>query len=314
MADPGRVHTVEEAETGTRLDVFLAERLRLSRAQVRRLLARGAVRVDGREADTGAKGVPVSAGARVEVLPFERPEAQAAPAEPEQPLRELASGPGWVAVDKPAGLPVHPLREDERGTVLGALLARHPGMQGVGEGGLRSGVVHRLDVDTTGVLLFATQEDAWQRLRAAFREHRVDKSYRALVRGELDDSGEIELPLVVGRHRPAVVRVAKPGERARGARTAVTRWRVLERFGSAALVEARPVTGFLHQIRVTLAWLGAPVLGDRVYDPRAARTPAPRHMLHASRLHLEEIAAQSPDPIDFGDVLDFLTSAKEGRS
>ena len=127
-------------------------------------------------------------------------------------LSILAHGPGWLAVDKPAGMPVRPHAEDERGTVLNAIAALEPAVHGVGEGGLRSGVVHRLDVETSGVLLVATREDAWRRLRRAFAERRVEKVYFALVWGELasrpgEALEEVEVGLVVARHRPARVRV-----------------------------------------------------------------------------------------------------------
>jgi 23S rRNA pseudouridine1911/1915/1917 synthase len=177
--------------------------------------------------------------------------------------------------------------------------ARHPEIQGVGEGGLRSGVVHRLDVDTSGVVLFASAEPAWQRLRAAFAEHRVEKVYRALVRGRLLEPGKAALPLALARHRPARVRVVTGRERrrARSVRQGVLSWRPLEVFEAATLVEVRPVTGFLHQIRVVLAHRGHPLLGDVAYGGDAAE--APRHMLHAARVAFEEVVAESPDPEDF---------------
>jgi 23S rRNA pseudouridine1911/1915/1917 synthase len=293
---------VAPSEAGRRLDVFLAERLRISRGAVRRLLATGAVRVGGRSLGEGDKGLALRAGDRVEV------EAGAAEpriaAEPEAPLAVLAQGPGWLVVDKPAGVPVHPLAPGVRGTLVAAVAARHPEIDGVGEGGLRSGVVHRLDVDTSGALLVATAAAAWQRLRAAFREHRVDKRYRAIALGRVETDGEIALPLVTARHRPAFVRAANAAERDR-AREAITSWRVLETLRGATLLEVRTVTGFLHQVRATLAHLGHPLAGDRTYAPDggARDVVAARHMLHAASLRYEEIAAESPDPPDFAELL-----------
>jgi len=299
-AEP-RVLEVAPADAGRRLDVFLADRLSLSRAEVRRLLGRGAVAVDGRAVGESAKGTPLAAGSQVGVAPFSRPDERRALPDPDAPLALLASGPGWLAVDKPAGVAVHPLREEERGTVLNAVIARHPELFGVGEGGLRSGVVHRLDVDTSGALLVATAEAAWRRLREAFRAGRVEKVYRALVRGRMQSAGSAEIPLVMARHRPARVRIAGPGERS--ARPAALAWQPLERFEAATLVEVRPRTGFLHQIRIVLAHLGHPILGDRVYADPATAAAAPRHLLHASALAFEEIAAASPDAADFADRL-----------
>lgn len=301
MTDAPRVLSVASGEEGRRLDLFLAEKLALSRAQARRLLGRGAVKVDDRPVGSGDKGRALAAGARVEVAPFRRREEECAREAPGLVLATLAAGPGWIAVDKPAGVPVHPLREDETGTALGALRACHPEVQGVGEGGLRSGVVHRLDVETSGVLLFALEESAWQRLRAAFREHRVEKVYRALVAGRVDAAGGAEVGLVLARHRPARVRVLSEEERrrSRGARVCVMSWRPLEHFAAATLLEVRPVTGFLHQIRAVLAQRGHPLLGDRTYAPAEVAAAAPRHMLHAAALRFEEVAAESPEPEDF---------------
>jgi 23S rRNA pseudouridine1911/1915/1917 synthase len=292
---------VAAAEAGSRLDVFLAERLRVSRGAVRRLLAAGDVRVGGRVLGEGDKGLALRAGERVLVAAAARADAERIAAEPEAALCVLARGPGWLAVDKPAGVPVHPFAAGERGTLLSAVAARHPEIQGIGEGGLRSGVVHRLDVDTSGAMLVATTAAQWQRLRAAFAEHRVDKRYRAIALGQVAADGELELALAIARHRPAFVRAAQPGDA--DARRTVTRWRVVERLQGATLLEVRTVTGFLHQVRATLAHLGHPLAGDRRYASDGDGTGAARHMLHAASLAFEEISAKSPDPRDFAELL-----------
>ena len=309
-----RVLAVSPEDAGQRLDVFLATRLALSRSQVRRLLERGAVSVAGRPVVARAKGARVDAGAEVQVAPFTRPDGMRVVPTPAAPLAVLAEGRGWVAVDKPPGVPVHPLDEDESGTALNALVARHPELQGVGEGGLRSGVVHRLDVDTSGALLFALDASTWQGLRAAFAEHRVEKVYRALVVGHPPAEGDAEVGLVTARHRPARVRVLAPGAPGRGARVCSLRWRALERLPGATLLEVRPRTGHLHQIRVTLAHLGHPVAGDRVYGAREDATGAPRQMLHAARVACGEVLAESPDPEDLRAVLARLRAAAAGVS
>jgi 23S rRNA pseudouridine1911/1915/1917 synthase len=284
------------AEPG-RLDVCLAAQLEVSRAEVRRLLAGGGVSLDGRLVSERDKGARLEAGAQLAVAAFTPPARRRPRPEPAADLAILAEGPGWLAVDKPAGRPVHPFAEDESGTLLNAVLARRPEIFGVGEGGLRSGVVHRLDVDTSGVLLFATEARAWRRLRRAFATAAVHKRYRAIVLGELAGEGSLELDLVVARHRPARVRVARPGEQ-RQARRVQLSWCVIEKLAGASLVEVQPRTGFLHQIRACLAHLGHPVAGDRTY---AAQDPtgAPRQMLHATEVRWKTIQAASPDPADF---------------
>jgi len=253
----------------------------------------------------------VRSGELVAVAPFTPPAAQRAQPEPDQPLRELASGPGWIALDKPAGVPVHPLEPDQRGTLLAALLARHPEIHGVGEGALRSGVVHRLDVDTSGVVLFALEPVRWQQLRRAFAEHRVEKRYRALVHGHLSGSGDLELPLLIARHRPARVRVASESEAAaaRGVWRTRLHWQSLELFDGATLLEVRPLTGFLHQIRASLAHLDHPLLGDRAYGAPATAGEE-RHLLHAASVAFEDVRAESPDAADFAAR---VAALREGR-
>jgi 23S rRNA pseudouridine1911/1915/1917 synthase len=292
---PSHRFEISAEEADQRLDVVLARRLALSRGQTRKLLEGGSVSLDGVPVSRSVKGLALVAGARIEVAGFVHPSERQALPDPDAPLSILAEGPGWLAVDKPAGWPVHPLAPDERGTVLNALVARRPAVQGVGEGGLRSGVLHRLDVDTSGVLLFATEQGVWEELRDAFAGHAAAKTYRALVAGAPPDAGRLDLRLVVAQHRPAFVRVAK-GKGGRGTRMA---FRVLERFtpaarpglASAALVEVRLETGFLHQA-------GHPLLGDRLYAPPELAAAAPRQMLHCARIEIGDVVAESPDPPD----------------
>ena len=295
------------ARAGERLDRVLAAELGASRAEVRRLLARGEVELDGQPLDAGAKGLFLDDGACIRVARFTAPEARRPVPEPDAPLTVLARGDGWVALDKPAGVAVHPLREDETGTLLNALAAREPAVVGVGEGALRSGVVHRLDVDTSGIVVMATRDDRWQRLRAAFREHRISKRYVALVAGQVEIELGLQLPLVVAQHKPARVRVVEH-ERAAALGATQTRQRVrpLERLEDATFVEVDLETGFLHQIRATLAHVGHPVLGDPIYAEAAASdaaSRAPRQMLHAQSIVFDDIAAESPLPDDFSEVL-----------
>ena len=239
------------------------------------------------------------------------PEDERVLPEPGLSLPVLGRGAGWLGIDKPPGMPVHPLLADERGTALGFVASLSPGVHGVGEGGLRSGVVHRLDVGTSGAMLFATEPVAWQRLRSAFAGHQVAKTYRAVVDGALGRSMTQRVGLYVARHRPARVRVIDVEEVAHRSGGRVIEQRVVpvEVYASTTLVEVRPVTGFLHQIRATLAHIGHPILGDSTYSPPEVAAAAARPMLHAARLGFEEIEIHAPDALDLAALLDRLETS-----
>lgn len=297
---------ITAAEAGGRLDRSLARWLDLSRRQVLELFDRGRVRLNGRAVGRDAKGRHLMVDDRLEVLAFERPEAQRVVPEPGRPLHVVSEGAGWLIADKPAGMPVHPLRAEETGTLLNAVMARYPQIHGVGEAGLRSGVVHRLDITTSGAVLFALDELHWQRLREAFRGRAVHKRYEAVVRGQLTGEGREVLPLVIHQHHPARVRVA--GSTRGPARRCALRWRALEMFADATHLGIDLETGFLHQIRVMLAHRGHPILGDAVYGDAGPTADAPadsveRPMLHARRLAFEAIAGECEPPDDFQQLV-----------
>jgi 23S rRNA pseudouridine1911/1915/1917 synthase len=295
--------TVPPGEAGQRVDVFLAGALALSRAAVRRLLTAGGVALDGRPLALSDKGTALAPGQRL-VVERAAPGSALPEPQPELGIGVLARGEGWLAIDKPAGMPVHPLRPGEVGTALNAVIALAPEIAGVGEAGLRSGVVHRLDVATSGALLFGTSEARWQMLREGFRAHRVEKRYRALVCGVLAGSGELAVQLSVAQHRPARVRVVAEGDApaVHGSRRTTLRWRSLEALRGATLVEVEPRTGFLHQIRASLAHLGHPVMGDLAYGAPATAL-ASRQLLHAAYVAYRDVEAASPDPADFAAAL-----------
>ncbi len=272
---------VAAEHAGERLDQFLSGALGLSLRYARRLLERGVVRI---AATDGVKGRLLRGGERITVAAFRHPEEGPLPA-PEVELPLLASGAGLLAFDKPAGLPTQPLDFDETHTAVNAALARWPELAGVGEGGLHAGVVHRLDRDTSGVLVLARDDDAWRRARAALRERRVDKRYRALVHGHPPEGRELCLRL---DHRGARVRVVE-----RGGREAVTRIHAVAARGDCSLVDLQIVTGVTHQIRATLAHLGHPVVGDATYGSPADE---PRHWLHACSIRIGDFEASAPPP------------------
>lgn len=306
MAEP---LSLDAGDMGRRLDVVLGQHLHLSRREVRRLLSRDLVQLNGRTARERDKGRVLASGDRVAVEAFVPPDQQVPQPAPHLPLAVLAEGPTWVMVNKPAGMPVHPLEPEEDSTVLNALAARYPRIIGVGEGGLRSGVVHRLDVETTGCLLFALTQQRWQHLREAFQQRRMRKRYLAIVDGRPQHYGEMIAHLTVAQHHPAKVRAvlpkAHPLRGFRGRRCAMT-WREVEHFQGATLVEVDLGTGFLHQIRAMCAEAGHPLLGDVLYGgPTEVPTargvvPIARPMLHAASLELdEEIRGQCDPPDDF---------------
>lgn len=255
------------------------------------------MRVDGRVVTRAAKGQILAGHERVELAA----DLGRVVPEPAAPLPQLAAGRGWIGVDKPAGTAVHPHREGETGTLLNAAAAHYPQIQGVGspwgEGGLRSGVVHRLDTDTSGAMLLATDDPTWRRLRDAFAHHRIRKTYAALVQGRPALRGDAEVWLKVTRHRPARVQQVPPATT--GARPCTLSWRVVEQNDSISRLEIDLGTGFLHQIRATFAAMGHPVQGDRVYGLEPFDTPESRMALHAQRLQFEDILVEAPLPPQF---------------
>lgn len=298
---------VEPDREGERLDRFLAEGLGISRARVRHLLEVGRISHAGGALELSDKSRKTAVGERYEVSGSLRAEDERPASRSDLELRVVAEGIGWLVVDKPAGLGVHPLRPDQDDTVLNAVIARYPEIAGVGEGGLRSGVVHRLDVGTSGALAFATDEVLWKRLRGAFSEHRVQKRYVALVSGRFETARRVDLSLGVTRHSPAHVGVVEGGYACR------QRVEPLEIFRDATLVAVRLETGFLHQIRATMAHVGHPIVGDAEYADSDVASPveAPRPMLHAMHLSVDEIRVEVPIPDDMEAVLAKLRAATD---
>ncbi len=264
-----------------RLDRFLVQALQgtYSRARVQNWIREGRVTVDGRVITKPGYWLDRAATVVVRVPP-----PQPATIEPEPiPLRVLFENEDVLVVDKPAGMVVHPSPGHDRGTLVHAALAHAPDMAGVG-GVLRPGLVHRLDKDTSGVLILAKNDAAHQFLQDQFRARQVRKEYIGLVIGHPPAGrGRIEAPIERDPAHRQRMRVTTPG---RG-REAYTEFEVLERFPGYALVRFRPITGRTHQIRVHAAFLGTPIAGDALYAPRhKGRLPLERHFLHAHRLTL----------------------------
>lgn len=297
----GRAVFVVEAG-GERLDRFLADRLTgLSRAQVQQLIKSGAATVNGRPSKPAYRVEP---GDRIEV---ELPEEREMPVLPEPiPLDIVYEDEYLLAVNKPAGMVVHPAAGHSSGTLVNALLAYCPQVADVG-GLERAGIVHRLDKDTSGLILVAKDPETHRALQRQFKRRLVRKTYLALVEGRVQPrEGIIEAP--VGRDRRARKRMAV----VRTGRPAVTQYRVVEYFRRHTLLEVRPHTGRTHQVRVHLAWLGYPLAGDRVYGLRRQSLLSDRHFLHARELCFahpvggQELILTAPLPPELEAVLDRL--------
>jgi 23S rRNA pseudouridine1911/1915/1917 synthase len=255
-----------------RLDVFVARSIpSLTRSRVQRLIADGAVRVAGERAKPGLR---LAAGQHVAVA-MPPPVPDRAAAEPIV-LDVIYEDADIVAINKPAGMTVHPAGTHVSGTLVNAILAHCDDLSGIG-GVMRPGIVHRLDRDTSGVILVAKHDAAHHALSRQLKERTAEKTYVALVEGTPKPAeGVIDAPIArdaMRRQRMAV---------AAGGREAVTAYRVLERFRGVSLVEARPRTGRTHQIRVHLAAIGHPVVADRVYGKRSPIVG--RQFLHALRI------------------------------
>ena len=257
---------VAPAGAGKRLDVFLADAIAdVSRSQLGRHIGQGAVTVNG------AASAP-SRKLRAGDLVVWRPPA-AVPTEllaEDIPLAVVHEDRWLVVVDKPAGLVVHPAAGHEAGTLVNALLAHCRDLRGIG-GELRPGIVHRIDKDTSGLLVVAKDDATMNALGAAFKAHTVERVYDAFVVGKPPGpAGRIDT--LYGRDPKERKRFSS---RVRTGKRAVTNWKVIERWAGAARVEARLETGRTHQVRVHLAALGCALLGDKTYG-RAPRDPALR--------------------------------------
>lgn len=292
------VRVVGDESAGERLDSFLRRLLpELGRSARLALIDAGHVRVNGRRA---RKGMGLAAGDQVEIADDHVVE----PAELPQ-LRILHEDAHLVAVDKPAGVPSHALRPGEHRTVASALLARYPSMAGIGYREFEAGLLHRLDTDTSGILLAARTAAAFQTLRAAHERGEFEKQYLALVSGT-PQSGLQRAYIRADRRK---VRVEL--EPFASAKPIALEVRAVEARGEFSLVCVQLALAARHQVRAQLARLGHPIAGDELYG--GAKLPGlTRHFLHASRVTLphgsERLVLEAPLHADLLDVLDAITA------
>ena len=286
--------------SGPRLDRFLAgKETGLSRSQIQRLIANGAVLLNGSPAKPSQS---VQLGDRVSVSVPPPRKLELVPQA--MPLTVIHQDAHIVVIDKPAGLSVHPGPGHPDHTLVNGLLALCPDIQGIGDG-VRPGIVHRLDKDTSGLMVVAKNHLAHRALSDQIKARKVTKGYLALVTGTLSPPhGRIDAPIFRDtRHRKRMAVVP-------GGRESRTRYRVLERFDGYSMVEVYLETGRTHQIRVHLSHLGHPLLGDALYG--RSSTLLDRHFLHAHHLGFqhpsssEAMEFRCDPPDDLARVLDQL--------
>lgn len=315
--DATRRLTIEPRHASQRLDKVLVELLpELSRARVRTLLDEGQVRVNGRRL---RKGDPLPEGAEITVEGVLPPQDFSPVPAPEAVLVVRYEDEAVVVLDKPAGMATHPLRPDETGTLANAILGRYPETRAVGFKRREPGLVHRLDTETSGLVMVARTVEAFEAMRVASAEGTVHKRYLALVEGAVMAEGVIDLPMVPHRKDPKRVEVVTEHVRLRaGTRThpAQTRYRVARSFEGFTLLEVEVERAFRHQVRAHLAVMGMPLVGDALYRgptlPETLGVTLGRHFLHASEVIFPhpitgaETRATSPLPDDLTAVLGAL--------
>lgn len=288
-----------------RLDHFLVNRLpEYSRTRLQSIIKDGLVTVDGKVVQKS--GLLLERGASVVVeIPPQGPSALI----PEAiPLEVIFENSDLLIVNKPAGMVVHPAAGHTAGTLVNAALAHEPDLEGVG-GEQRPGVVHRLDKDTSGLILLAKNDSAHRWLQSQFRSRQVEKAYLALVDGAPPTPrGRVEANIgrdPTHRKRMAILPDGK-------GRQAVSEYHTLRSYPGHTLLEVHPITGRTHQIRLHLAFIGCPVVGDQVYGRSRPSLPIQRHFLHAARLTIclpgekQPRTFEAPLPIELQAALESL--------
>ena len=293
---------------GQRLDVFLAEVSEKTRSAVQKLIEEGFVTVNGK---------PVSKKEKLKegdtVFFSEPPPKELLVSGENIPVEIVYEDGDLLVVNKPKGMVVHPAPGNETGTLVNALLYHCAGKLSSINGVIRPGIVHRIDKDTSGLLLVAKTDFAHQSLSAQIQEHSCGRVYHTVVYGRLRDaSGEVKAP--IGRHKTDRKKMAVVVN----GKAAVTHYQVLEEFSGFSYLECRLETGRTHQIRVHMAYLGHPVAGDLVYGPKKGITALNGQCLHAKEIAFfhprtgERMTFSSPLPPYFSDFLQTLRR-KEGR-
>jgi 23S rRNA pseudouridine1911/1915/1917 synthase len=301
----GRLITFVSSAVGERLDKILAAEVAdLSRTQAQRLVEEGLVTVEGKPVLKPAQRLERTAAFEVRLPPpaptGHRPE--------DIPLDILFENDDLLIVNKPAGMVVHPAAGHLDGTLVNAVLGHDPDLEGVGDEA-RPGIVHRLDKDTSGLIVVAKNDFAHRALQRQFKDRAVEKVYLALLDGHPPSrTGRIEAAIGRDSRDRKRMAVVAPSQ----GRAAVTEYRVRESFAAHTLVEVDLLTGRTHQIRLHFAYLKCPIVGDTVYGRRTPSLPLKRQFLHAARLALtlpgsgERKVWEAPLPADLAQVLEAL--------
>jgi len=275
---------VSEEDNKKRLDKFLSEKLpQYSRSHLQKLIEDGFVLVGGVKKD---KSYKLQQDNKVSVLLREPEEVSLEPDEKVK-FEVVYEDKDLAVINKPAGLVVHPSDTHKKGTLVNGLLAKWPKIKSVGEDPLRPGIVHRLDKETSGLMVVAKNNETFFWLKEQFKERKVTKKYIALIFGKLTkEEGEINAPIGRVGMKQVTLKRGRGQKKVTKTREAVTKYKVLEEFGDCSLVEALPKTGRMHQIRVHFAHIGHPVVGDKKYAPGKLleKIPSKRHFLHAKEL------------------------------
>ena len=304
-------HRVSKDEAGMRLDAYIAAVSDLSRSAAARLIESGSVTVNGRLAE---KKRAIAEGDVVEIT---LPEPEECEAQPEDiPLDVVYEDDDIIVINKPQGMVVHPAPGNYSGTLVNALLFRcRDSLSGIG-GVMRPGIVHRIDKDTSGLLVVAKNDFAHTALSEELKYHGIEREYHALVKGGFgEDKGTVDLP--IGRH-PIDRKKMAVLKNSESAREAVTHYEVLARYGNISYLKLMLETGRTHQIRVHMSYTGHPLLGDEVYGQ--SKIPfEKRHApllngqaLHAKRLSLthprtnERMTFECELPENFKELLEIL--------
>lgn len=300
--DENAIESLIVEQPGERLDKYLADALPdLSRNEVQKLIKDSAVTVNDK---TERASYRLQAG---DVIELALPEEEALEVEAEGiPLDILYQDDALAVLNKPAGMVVHPAYGNHSGTLVNALLHYFPSARGVGPEG-RSGIVHRLDKDTSGAIVIAKTQDALVDLQRQFKERTVHKRYIALVEGvPAQHTGLIDAPIGRDPKQRKRMTVIKDG------RASQTRYDVTEVFERNALLDLDLLTGRTHQIRVHLKWMGHPLVGDVIYGYRKQRISIKRLFLHAAELHIdspatsERLEVTAPMPTSLEAILERL--------